>query len=596
MSKLLPTLCAWLLATLLWPLLAHAAPPAIALGSGPTTVSLAGQAEYWIDDSGTLTQDEVTARAASLPWRPVAIGARYPIHQKTLWIRFTAATIAPDSDPWFMVLPYSGLDRALLYHRKRDGGWHVQEAGDARPVAEWPLPGRLPTFALADDGRSEPIGYLLRLEHARIGLSVTPRLYARPALSVARDLEQSLQGAYFGLVVAIGLVALALAVAWRDRLFALLALYFGAMGAAQMAHLGLGAQYVWHDWPAFNRISTVVFAPLAAAASLWLMRAITAPRRSSRWLDVAVRTVLWALPASVLLDTALQLPATREMMGWLMLGAVALIGAMLVAAWRRGDDPHLPLVALAWLPMLLVVIAPLLSLLELLPASPLTRYGTSMASLLQMPMLLYALSLRSSSQRETLARQQAMATTDPLTGLALEHVLLLRLDATLKRAWKEGLPFALVAVRVTNLQQIVAAGGQRAGERALVFTASGLRHHAREQDAVARVGGQDFALLMEAPVTPAQAEATLNHLRHALAHHAERLPAEQRPQVAIAHAALPQDTLGARLVLDRLLQTIEPPPTAAPPARAPDAPARPPTVTHLAIRPGPPRDGQWNTP
>ena len=588
MPQLLRALHACLLAFLLAPWAACAAAPLLVLDRQEESLSLAGRAEYWIDDSGALTHLQVAARADGLPWQPVRAGARYPIHDKSLWLRFRA--VVPDDERWYMVLPYSGIDRAAFYVRGRDGGWSVQEAGDATPVADWPLPGRLPTFTLADTRRGEPVDYLLRLEHARVSLSVTPVLHARESLAAARDLEQSLQGAYFGLVIAMGLLALALAVAWREPLFALLALYVAALGVAQLAHLGLGAQYVWHAWPAFNRLSTFVLAPLAMASGLWLARALTLPRRSSRWLDRLTLWLAWALPGSALLDVLLQQPYSRALMGWLMLAALALIGALLAAAWRRGDDRYLPHIALACLPMLLATVAPLLSMLELQPASFLTRYGTSVAALLQMPTLLYALSLRSSSQRETLARQQAMATTDPLTGLALEHVLLLRLDATLKRAWKENQPFALIAVRVTNLPQIVAAGGQRAGERALVVTASGLRHRARAQDAVARVGGHEFALLLEAPVTPTEAQATLDELRRTLAQQAERLPPEQRPQVAIASSALPQDTLGARLELDRLLHKLAPPPLAAPAApRASHAAVRPPAVSHLAVRPPGPR-------
>ena len=571
----------WLALAWLLPLLVQAAPPAIELGASHAVLPLTGYAEYWIDDSARLTQNDVAARADALPWRPVLPNALYAVRGKVLWMRF-AARPAPNHLPSFLLLPESGLNRAVLYYRDRQDQWVEQEAGDIRPVADWPIPSRYPTFVLAEDGRTQPITYLLRLEQGRMPLSVTPLLQSRKGFSAARDHEQLLHGAYFGLVVAIGLLALALSVAWRDRVLALFALYVGAMGLAQLAQLGLGAQYVWPAWPAFNRLSTFALAPLATAAALWLLRAVTVPRRSSRWLDVAVLGLLVALPASVLLDAVLQQPATRALMDWLMLAAVALMGVMLSAAWRRGEDWHIRLIALACVPMLALALAPLLSMAQFIPTGIVTRYATSAVMLLQMPLLLYALSLRSSHRREALVRRQAMATTDPLTGLALEHVLLLRLDATLRRAWKESHEFVLVAVRVTNLNDIVARGGQRAGEGALVLAASTLKRHARDQDAVARVGEQDFALLMEAPVDASHARAGVEQLLLSLRRQAERLPAEVRPHIEVGYAVLPKDTLDARLVLEMLLARLD---TSAPAASPPPtAAARAPAVSHLAIR------------
>lgn len=558
------------------------AEPVVELMPTAAKLSLVGQADYWIDQDGKLAYDTVAERAHALPWQPVEAGARYPIDHQVLWMRFTVR-YAPDTSAWFLVLPYSGLDRAVLYFQDAKGRWITQEAGDARPVSEWPMPGRFPTFPLAENTGTEPVTYFLRLEHARIGLSVTPRLQSRHSLATSRENEQLLQGAYFGLVVLMGMLALALALAWRDRVFALFALYVAAMGVAQMAHLGFGHSHVWSAFPAFNRTSTFVLAPLATMAGVWLIRAIAVPARSGRWLDTAAMGITWALPAAVVLDTLVQHSLTRELMSWLMLLAVMLIGVMLVAAWRRRDDRHIKLVALACLPMLLMVIAPLLSMVQLIPASGLTRYSTSVAALLQIPMLLYALAVRHGAQREALVRQEAMATTDPLTGLALEHVLLLRLDATLKRAWKESLDFALVALRVVNLEEIVATHGQRAGERAMVLASYGIKRFAREQDAVARVGEHDIALLMEAPVSPEHTRKSVERLLTSLQRQAEQLPAGVRPRIEVGYAVLPKDSLDARLVLDLLLGGL-PTATKPPPAPIPHPTLRQATASHLLAR------------
>lgn len=108
----------WLALAWLLPLLVQAAPPAIELGASHAVLPLTGYAEYWIDDSARLTQNDVAARADALPWRPVLPNALYAVRGKVLWMRF-AARPAPNHLPSFLLLPESGLNRAVLYYRDR---------------------------------------------------------------------------------------------------------------------------------------------------------------------------------------------------------------------------------------------------------------------------------------------------------------------------------------------------------------------------------------------------------------------------------------------------------------------------------------------
>jgi diguanylate cyclase (GGDEF)-like protein len=92
--------------------------------------------------------------------------------------------------------------------------------------------------------------------------------------------------------------------------------------------------------------------------------------------------------------------------------------------------------------------------------------------------------------RDTAQRLATLAGTDPLTGLAnrreFERLLGMRqLDR-----------FAVLAIDVDGLKAINDAYGHDAGDAALRAVAMALRLGVREQDTVARTGGDEFAVLM----------------------------------------------------------------------------------------------------
>ena len=104
-------------------------------------------------------------RAPRLPWRCARPDQQHRLDGKALWIRFDA-----DGAGERALVPRSRLlrhrPRAAVLPRPRRP-WVVQEAGDSRPVSQWPVPGRVPTFALARRPAT-PVRYWVRIEHERV--------------------------------------------------------------------------------------------------------------------------------------------------------------------------------------------------------------------------------------------------------------------------------------------------------------------------------------------------------------------------------------------------------------------------------------------
>jgi diguanylate cyclase (GGDEF)-like protein len=101
---------------------------------------------------------------------------------------------------------------------------------------------------------------------------------------------------------------------------------------------------------------------------------------------------------------------------------------------------------------------------------------------------------------------RALAQTDPLTGLANRRALLTRLGAESRRARRYRTSLTCVMVDLDGLKKINDDLGHAAGDAVILAVATLLREELRETDLGARVGGDEFVLLL--PHTDAEAGRT----------------------------------------------------------------------------------------
>ncbi len=527
---------------------AHAAlaePDPIVLEAGQSGVLVQGRSLAWVEPGRLKTVDEIAAAGDAIAWTPLPPGTQLRLDDGALWVRFTAEVRDPDR--WYLTLLSSGLDRVQLFRRDAQGQWDVREAGDSRRVSQWPLPGRVPTFELVPGG---PVAYWLRIEHDRVDFATPMRLVSQAELLAGREREQFLLGGYFGVAALLFVVALLNAAAWQDRNFAAYAVYLGLFTLGQAAYLGVGAQHLWNSWLGFNAVSTFLLPGLATAAALWFVQVVTEPARFSVPLDRLVTVVIAAL---VLLQLAELLWPGRGLFGLRLAattGALALVALLIWLVWTRSDDPEIRLIALGFLPVLVMALFPIARGLNLIPNNVFTRYGLAIGAAMEMPILFWALSLRAGRRRESQLRAQALPRTDALTGLADRRSLLQRLDATLARARSQGHPCAMLLVRVANYDHIASDYGRDMLERAMVVAASHLRRLATDIDLAARVGEREFALLIEGPTNADVVASRAQQLVAGGLRPTPALPEELTLRLLVVTALLPDEPTDAAATLD----------------------------------------------
>jgi diguanylate cyclase (GGDEF)-like protein len=104
-----------------------------------------------------------------------------------------------------------------------------------------------------------------------------------------------------------------------------------------------------------------------------------------------------------------------------------------------------------------------------------------------------ALAFDSARQRDTLREQ---ARTDGLTGLLNHRACHERLHEEVVRAAQAGRTLAVVVLDLDHFKAINDAYGHAEGDKVLAAAATRLRAAVREDDLVARLGGEEFALIL----------------------------------------------------------------------------------------------------
>jgi len=148
---------------------------------------------------------------------------------------------------------------------------------------------------------------------------------------------------------------------------------------------------------------------------------------------------------------------------------------------------------------------------------------------------LLGLGIAAAAQRTQLRVQ---ATTDPLTGLANHRTFHERLRAEAARSRRSGTPLSLVLLDIDHFKRVNDNFGHQRGDEVLRVVAAVLAEDGRASDLTARLGGEEFALLL-ADTDADGALAVAERLRAEL--EAVDIPGPRRVTASFGVAALGAD-------------------------------------------------------
>ncbi len=148
-----------------------------------------------------------------------------------------------------------------------------------------------------------------------------------------------------------------------------------------------------------------------------------------------------------------------------------------------------------WLPYLPLVLAMIAALVRFAAAPDLAP--ALIASVLLIVLVLLRQFIMVGENRRLLAAVEAQAMTDPLTGLANRALFQDRLTHAMVLHQRDQRTVSVLSLDLDDFKLVNDGLGHPAGDRLLVQVAGRLLNSARSSDTVARVGGDEFVVLME---------------------------------------------------------------------------------------------------
>lgn len=118
--------------------------------------------------------------------------------------------------------------------------------------------------------------------------------------------------------------------------------------------------------------------------------------------------------------------------------------------------------------------------------------------------------------KRTKAVLQQMAQQDPLTGLANRSLFSDRLNQTLVMAHRKGLRFAQLFIDLDHFKPVNDKFGHATGDLLLKAVAARIQACVRESDTVARIGGDEFVVLLREIDSAQSALAVAEKIRSSL--------------------------------------------------------------------------------
>lgn len=140
------------------------------------------------------------------------------------------------------------------------------------------------------------------------------------------------------------------------------------------------------------------------------------------------------------------------------------------------------------------------------------------------------------------------ATIDYLTNLPNARSLFLRLDSELARCRRMDIPLAVLVCDLDGFKQVNDCFGHLAGNKVLSNVANGLKSNCREYDYVARMGGDEFVLLLP-HITRDSVDERVGQLKRIALEAGEIVPGRQLLSMSIGEAFYPADGSNAEELL-----------------------------------------------
>ena len=445
--------------------------------------------------------DRPDAALASL--RFTCTGAPSGYHRASLWLQTDPARFALPRGDVALMVHHSRFDRLAVAFVYADGTIRWQEVRRGDYGAHWRAGGQIVFDA---PGRRVPLtAVTMRFDGLASHGLLRMRLIPQAEAGVQAAGMAAAVGAALTLLLVSTIYSLSLAVAVRRQYLAWQAGWSATMlvwgGLWSQAHLGVLPGLAG---TVTAQICTFLACFAVAVATIGAVQAV-----DRRLLPLRLRLAALGLGAAVgIVGLPLALMQTESLVRWADgLGLVIVADLLVVAAylgwaWRRGSVEARDFLAVWCLPMVVLGFIQFVDvedrfwgggskLLVLLAATWQALWLAASAT-----RRLAQLRVERDRARAAEAQAQQLARRDPLTGLPNRRGFIESVTPLLDRAATGQLPAALLLVDLDRFKSINDVHGHDAGDTVLCTIARRIERWEGPMCAVARLGGEEFGLLV----------------------------------------------------------------------------------------------------
>lgn len=416
-----------------------------------------------------------------------------------VWLRIPVLIPGPGPVDRILRIDYPPLNSIELYV-VRDGVV-VRRAlmGNELRMSERPLRSRSHAVPLTlESGRYELLMRVETLSSMVLPISVL----TNQAFVEQESSAQIVQGIILGLALCMLLYSLMHWLNLRDSAFIQYAFLLSGNVVFTLSYFGIGAQYLWPDWPELSVRIAPMAVMVAVIAGATFVHTTLAVNEISRLTSIVLRLTGAAAVLGLLamLSGLIGYRVAQSLV--IVLGLLVTLGVLPVAFVRACRGERVAMVMLfGWTFYLVGALTTSALLRGYIEPSFWAQYLYPFSIMIEMTAWMGVLGLRVQSihRKAVSARvdadtQRMLAHTDALTGLPNRRGLRERLAVELQRCSSDQV-LALYLLDLDGFKPINDRWGHDVGDALLVAVGQRLKAQLRSADVVVRLGGDEFVVL-----------------------------------------------------------------------------------------------------
>ncbi len=465
-----------------------------------------GRAAAYFPESGEplkLPQAEAAYQAGSFsPGRHPVL--TFGIGPNPVWIHFTVSNPTADAVTRRLAIETPWLDRVEVYFRHGGATVASYKVGDREPFGTRPVHSRY--FDFDHDFAPGVSDVFLRI--ATADPMVVPMYLLSPQQAQQRETFQNYSfGFLYGFLLALLAYNAMLYAGLRHPRYIFYSLYLGMFLLMNLSYTGHGFAWFWPNSPQWAQWSNPIFMYLYGASGLIFATRFLDTRERFRRSHKAVLVFLGVFGVALALAIAFgqQRFVLLAAFSFAFLFATIML-ALGVMAVRSGQTPARYFLVAAVAAMLGAV-STALSTWGFIPFNTWTFRAVDIGMLLDATLLALALTYQFRVGQKQRLRAEELATLDPLTGINNRRAFYDKTAALWNSTRRLDHDVSVILLDIDRFKNINDAFGHAYGDEVLTATAELLSRCVREQDVIARWGGEEFILLL--PETDAREAAAL---------------------------------------------------------------------------------------